>query len=360
MAFDRDAFHREAVRTPSHEDVGAMRELLVETLAEEGHDPVIDEVGNVVATRGPTGDDRPHLVLNTHIDTVGPHVPCERDGDVVRGRGACDAKGPLAALLDAFFTASIDGGRLTLAITPDEETSQFGGSHLGDTLTADGYIVGEPTDLDVCTAARGVFGCHVTIHGESAHASNPADGSNAISGVGPLLEALERYDEQRGPPDHDLLGAAALTPTHIEGGGALNQVPAECTLSLDRRLVPPETIDEFVESLRTHLEGSLPGQYDFEVRPAFPDSPDPDAFATDPDAELVQTLAGASGGEIRPFGAASDASYFADAAPTVVFGPGVLADEDGPVAHADREYVRRSDVESAANAVRSTIETIRS
>jgi len=335
-----------------------MREVLVEALAAEGHDPTIDEAGNVIATRGSAKSDQTHLVLNTHIDTVPPHVPYERDGDIVRGRGACDAKGPLTAFLDAFCTASISSGQLTLAITPDEETSQFGGAHLGETLTPDGHIVGEPTGLAVCTAARGNFGGLITLYGENAHASSPADGHNGISDVGPLLQALEEYDDQCGPGEHDVLGRPTLTPTRIEGGGPLNQVPDECTVSFDRRTVPPETIDGFLDSLTTYLTDVLPDTYDFKVEAAYPESPDPDAFATDMDVELFQTLAEASGGNIRPFEAATEASYFADTAPTVVFGPGVLADEHGPVAHADREYIHRSDITSAADAVRNTVETL--
>ncbi|MDL0138600.1 M20/M25/M40 family metallo-hydrolase [Halobacterium salinarum] len=356
MTYNRDAFHREAIQTQSHDEVTAMRELLVETLVEEGHDPEIDEEGNVLATRGTDDTNGTHLVLNTHIDTVPPHVPYERDGDTVRGRGSCDAKGPLAALLDAFFAATIDDGQLTLAVTPDEETAQFGGTHLGDTLSADGYIVGEPTDLDVCHAARGSFGGHVTIRGESAHASDPTEGSNPIRAIGPLVDALEQYDEQCGPGEHDVLGLPTLTPTRIDGGGPLNQTPTECTVSFDRRSVPPETSEQFFDSLQSYLDVRLPDVYGISVRPAYPDSPDPEAYATDTEAPLVRTLADVSGGKIRAFGAATEASYFADDAPTVVFGPGVLADEDGPVAHADREYVTQSAVADASDAVRTTVE----
>ena len=246
VTFNRATFHREAIQRPSHEDVTAMQELLVETITDEGFDPEIDEKGSILATRGTTKVDGTHLVLNTHFDTVPPHVPYERDGDIVRGRGACDAKGQLATLLDVFFLADIDHGQLTLALTPNEETSQIGGAHLGETLTADGYIVGEPTGLDVCLAAKGNFGGQVTISGESAHASDPSDGVNAIQAVGPLLNALNQYDEHHGPDKHDLLSGPTLTPSRIEGGGPLNQVPAECTISFDRRTVPPETIDRFL------------------------------------------------------------------------------------------------------------------
>ena len=335
-----------------------MRALLIKTLRKAGHDPAIDAVGNVRATRGPTDGDGTHLVLNTHIDTVPPHIPYDRSGDVVRGRGACDAKGPLAALLDAFCSASIGTGRLTLAITPDEETSQYGGEHLGETLSADGYIVGEPTGLDVCHAARGGYGGRITIRGESAHASDPTAGTNAIRAVGPLLDALETYDERCGPGEHEVLGEPTLTPTRIEGGGPLNQVPDDCTISFDRRPVPPETSQAFFADLASHLTQSLLDTYKFDVHAAYPDSPDPDAFVTDPDSDLVQTLANASGGEIRAFEAATEASYFADDGPTVVFGPGVLADAEGPVAHADREYINRKEIADATEAIQATVEAI--
>jgi acetylornithine deacetylase/succinyl-diaminopimelate desuccinylase-like protein len=102
----------------------------------------------------------------------------------------------------------------------------------------------------------------------------------------------------------------------------------------------------------------LPDAYDLDVGLVRPGMPAPEAFATDADAELVETLVGASGGERRPFGAATEASYFAADAPVVIFGPGVLADEQGPVAHAEREFVRHSDVEAAARAVRKAVERL--
>jgi acetylornithine deacetylase len=358
VAFDLYTFHREAVTIPSHEDVDDMKTFLLETLSSEGADPIVDEVGNVLVTRRSGNGNGPHLVLNTHIDTVPPHVSYERNGDIVRGRGSCDAKGSLAAMLDAFLTAQISRGTLTLAITPDEETAQRGGAHLGETLSADGYIVGEPTGLDVCVAAKGNFGGRVHIHGESAHASDPSAGVNALQGVGPLLNALEKYDKHCGPGPHDLLGSPTLTPTRIESGGPLNQVPDTCTVSFDRRTVPPETIDGFLTDLDSYLAQQLPEQYDFKVKAAYPDSPDPDAFATDSDSDLVQALVESSGGSIHSFDAATEASYFADDAPTVVFGPGVLTDEDGPVAHADREYIHRDEMKTASAAIRNAVETL--
>ena len=346
MTVDIHDFHRAAIETPSHEDVTAMRELLLEP---------VDEEGNVLPTRG---DRDTHLVLNTHIDTVPPHVPYERDGDIVRGRGACDAKGPLATLLVAFLDADVSDGRLTLAISPNEETTQTGGAHLAETLDYDAAIVGEPTGLDVCTSARGQFEGKITIRGKSAHAADPASGKNAIRAATVVVQGMETYDEKYGPGEHAELGWPTLTPTLIEGGEATNQVPGECTITFDRRSVPPESVDTCIAQLEEHLYQLLPRGMDLSVSLARPDLPHPPAFETAPDVPVVRALQRASGGDVRPFGAAAEASYFAQHAPTAVFGPGTLVDDDGPVAHADREYVDRRDVTTAARTVTDAVSAL--
>lgn len=355
MDFDIETFHRRAVSTPSHDGVEEMRELLCETLSEHGHEPRVDDLGNVLATRG---DDGPHIVLNTHIDTVPPHLPYDRDGETVRGRGACDAKGPLAALLAAFLRVEPTAGKVTLAITPDEETLMTGAEHLGETLTADGYVVGEPTGLDVCIAARGQCGGTITIEGESGHAASVPAEKNAVFGLSSVLEALRRYDDERGPGENPVLGSPKLTATALEGGGAANRVPERCRVTFDRRTVPPETADSFRDDLEPYLNAHVPDDLEVSVSLIRPDTPFPHAFVTDEDERLVETLQAASGGEVRPFGAATEAAFFAADAPTVVFGPGVLADEDGAVAHSTREYVDLPDVKAAADALEETLLTL--
>lgn len=119
-----------------------MRELLIRTLKESGFEPEIDSAGNTLCTRG---SGNPHLVLNTHIDTVKPHLDFEEAQDRINGRGSCDAKGPLSAFLKAFIQSKIDG-TLTLAVTPDEETTLQASKDLE--IDADAVLVGEPTDLN--------------------------------------------------------------------------------------------------------------------------------------------------------------------------------------------------------------------
>ena len=378
-SFDPVSFLERAVRTPSHESVDDMRDLVVETLDRHGVDGEAVAGGCVLAEkRSPAPDAGPHLVANTHLDTVTPHVPFERgaarederrgDADeVVRGRGACDAKGPLAALLSGFLAAAPERGRLTLALTPDEETLSLGAAALTgrlsgaeDRLDGDLFLVGEPTGLDACTAAKGRFQGTVALSGTAAHAAEFA-GANAVAAAEGALAAVRAFDADA--DEHPQLGPPKLTPTVIEGGEATNQVPADCEITVDRRSVPPETAEGFRSSLAAAVRARVSDDVGVDVALTDRESPFFEAFSTAPDHELVDAVAGAAlaaagstglpadrGGSVRPFGAATEASYFAPA-PTVVFGPGDLADDAGAVAHSEREYVRVREVEAAAETV---------
>ncbi|MFC7186083.1 M20/M25/M40 family metallo-hydrolase [Halorubrum yunnanense] len=387
--FDPVSFLESAVGTPSHESVDETRELVVEALDRRGVETEVVAGGCVLAEkRSPAPDAGPHLVANTHLDTVTPHVPFERGGarederggatpddatpdEVIRGRGACDAKGPLAALLSGFLAAEPERGRLTLALTPDEESLSLGAAALTgelpgteDRLDGDLFLVGEPTGLDACTAAKGRFQGTVELSGVAAHAAEFA-GANAVAAAEGALAAVRGFDADA--DDHPQLGPPKLTPTVIEGGAATNQVPAECRITVDRRSVPPESAEGFRSSFAAAVRGRVPDDVDVDVALTDRESPFFEAFSTDPDHELVEAVAGAAraaadstglptdrGGAVRPFGAATEASYFAPA-PTVVFGPGDLADDAGAVAHAEREYVRVREVAAAAEAVERSI-----
>ncbi|MFO8114423.1 MAG: M20/M25/M40 family metallo-hydrolase [Halorubrum sp.] len=390
-SFDPVSFLERAVRTPSHESVAEMRELVAETLGRDGVESEVVAGGCVVAEkRSPAPDAGPHLVLNTHLDTVTPHVPFERGparederatsaaddspSDVIRGRGACDAKGPLAALLSGFLAADPERGRLTLALTPDEESLSLGGAALtgrlpgtDDRLDGDLFLVGEPTGLDACTAAKGRFQGTVELSGVAAHAAEFA-GANAVAAAEDALAAVRTFDADA--DEHPQLGPPKLTPTVIEGGAATNQVPAGCEITVDRRSVPPETAEGFRSSLAAAVRARVPDEVGVEVALTDRESPFFEAFSTDPDHELVETVASAAraagaslglpadrGGSVRPFGAATEASYFAPA-PTVVFGPGDLAEAAGAVAHAEREYVRVREVTAAAEAAERSVATL--
>lgn len=353
-SFDLVDFHAHAVQTPSHADVSEMRDMLFVTLDVEGEDPVVDDWGNVLATKGAGS---PHVVLNTHLDTVPPPLPYERDGDRVYGRGANDAKGPLAALLAAFLAVDPDEGRVTLAITPDEETDSVGAHNLAFE-DPDCFIVGEPTDLDATTAARGRFQGEIRVEGVGAHAANPDAGENAVAALEPVLAAIRTFDDEHGPAAHPDLGPPTLTPTVVHGGGAANRIPDEAVITFDRRSVPPEGQDEFFDALQSHLETAVPDAISVTVVPAERETPFLEAWETPADSAVVDALVAAGAGDPRPFEAATEASYFAEVAPTVVFGPGVISDDEGAVAHSQREYVDLPDVERAAGILVDTLDDL--
>jgi acetylornithine deacetylase len=350
------------VPVASHDAVDGMRELLHDVLpGVEDH-----ESGCLVATKGSMADgdadgadadraDGPRVLLNTHMDTVPPHVEFEREGDVIRGRGSCDAKGSLAAMVAAFVgwnpeaSDAVDGVRLV--VSPDEETDSVGLHDYLDAepVEADIAVVGEPTGLDVCTAARGRFEVEVGLHGEAAHAASGA----GTSAIGCAAEAVRRLEALE-PMEDDLLGPSRLTVTRISGGEAGNQVPAAAELFVDRRSVPPETQEQFLATVEETL-----ADLDCDVSVAFGDRPTPflEAFRTDEEEPVVErfraAVSEATGADAatRPFDAACEGSYLAPHAPTVVFGPGAISEDGEAVAHSEREYVPVDEVRMAADAL---------
>jgi Acetylornithine deacetylase/Succinyl-diaminopimelate desuccinylase and related deacylases len=353
-------FLREAVAIDSSADAAPMRRYLCATLEAAGIPVEVTETGTVLAQRGPAGAPT-HLLLNTHLDTVPPHIPPRWDPEtqVLHGRGSADAKGPLAAMVDAFTAAALPpDARVTLAVTSDEEADSHGAAALdvGQTMA----IVGEPTDLTLATAAKGRFVAAVRLEGTAGHAATPAECVNPIEAVGPAVSAIHEMDASTEPDP--LLGPPVATVTQVAATGPINQVPATVELMVDRRSIPPETAGAFEQRLQGAVSAAVPTAV--TVRAALVERPTPflTAFRTPESAHLVgllQEAVGAAGIDpaVTAFAAATEASYFADT-PVVVFGPGRLVDADGPIAHAEREYVHTPAVETAAVVLRETIESL--
>lgn len=347
------AYLEDLMRIESHESVEEIRSFLLDTLPSARVD---DATGCVHARKDGDGDG-PAVVLNTHMDVVSPHVPFERDGDVVRGRGACDAKGSLAAMATAFTRVTPSAGSVSLLVSPDEETTQRGlKEYLSDGVDADVAIVGEPTGLDLCPAARGHYDFEISFRGRSAHGATPESGLNATSCAAAAVRRIEAIEERH----DDRLGSNSQTPTMIRGGNRPNQVPEHVSLVVDYRTLPDESRDDAVATLEDALAGL---DCEFEIT-RYAGGSALESFRTDEDAAVVQSL-GESVREVtgrtpavRPFDAATEAAFFAPYAPVVVFGPGRISDGDEPIAHSEREYVPVSDVEAAADALTRTLETL--
>ena len=208
----------------------------------------------------------PAFAFNSHIDVVPAgdgwsHPPFklhERDGQLY-GRGACDAKGSIAAMIEAARLLITDRaswqGQLLLVFVFDEETQSLGAKEFVKTRPKIDYaIIGEPTRNKVATAHKGCLRAIIYVKGISAHSGTPDLGVNAIFRAVPLLNLLESHHAQTlRKLRHELVGHASLTVTRIEAGLSDNIVPDGCTLMIDRRMVPGEDRDAAIADLEEVL-----------------------------------------------------------------------------------------------------------
>lgn len=252
---------------PGHE-LEAAHHLKV-LLEAEGFDLSLSEYKpgrvNVIATlaNGPG----PTFAFNTHIDTVpagegwstDPFVLHEADGKLY-GRGSCDAKGPMVAMIEAtrmlIACREAWSGTLMAVFTADEEIASEGAKHYvaHQPPHIDFAVIGEPTSNAAFTAHKGSLRPLVRVHGVTAHSGTPHLGENAIYRAGQLLGLIEQHHETSVKCHcHALVGEASLTVTRINGGHADNVLPGACDLLLDRRMVPGES----EEAVKAEIEQLL-------------------------------------------------------------------------------------------------------
>jgi acetylornithine deacetylase/succinyl-diaminopimelate desuccinylase len=195
----------------------------------------------------------PVFAFNTHMDVVpvgegwssDPLVLREADGRLY-GRGSCDCKGPLIAMVEAMRMLAADraswSGTLLGVFVADEEIASEGAKAYAATHPrVDFAVVGEPTSNTTVTAHKGSLRPLVRVHGVSAHSGTPHLGENAIYRAAQLLGLIEaHHNEVVRLRTHPLVGEASLTVTRIHGGHADNVLPGGCDLLLDRRMVPGE------------------------------------------------------------------------------------------------------------------------
>ena len=195
----------------------------------------------------------PVFAFNTHMDVVpvgdgwasDPFVLKEANGRLY-GRGACDCKGPLAAMLEAMRMLAADraawSGTLLGVFVADEEIASEGAKfYAGTGPKIDAAVIGEPTSNATFTAHKGSLRPVVRVYGVSAHSGTPHLGENAIYRAGELLLLIaEHHEKVVRHRTHPLVGAASLTVTRMNGGHADNVLPGACDLLLDRRMVPGE------------------------------------------------------------------------------------------------------------------------
>lgn len=308
--------------TSGQEDAGLanLQSLLADLGATVVAQPVATGRTNVLALWG-----RPRVLFSTHLDTVPPYLPPRREGDVLWGRGTCDAKGQLVAQLAAIrsLLAEGRGGLAWLGVVGEETDSAGAAAALGlaDRL-ADlrALINGEPTELKLATGQRGVQHLCLRCEGRSAHSGSPELGHNA---TWPLLDWLQRLRERPRPVDPQL-GPELWNLGLLKAGEAINAVPALAEAQLMARVVPGSTLLEEVRRLAPP-EGTVELRLD-EPADRYPAVP---GFAQ----------------AAMPFG--SDAPALRSLVPdrtVVLAGPGTIA-----VAHTLDEHLSLADLEAGVD-----------
>jgi succinyl-diaminopimelate desuccinylase len=194
----------------------------------------------------------PTFAFNTHIDVVPAGAGWVGDAFTLRehegrlyGRGACDAKGPMVAMLDAMRWLADHrrqwSGTLLGVFVADEEVSSRGAKFYASAAPKiDFCLIGEPTSCTTYCAHKGSLRPLVRVHGRTAHSGMPDRGVNAILKSASLLGLVATEHERIRSHRHPLVGNPSLTITRVAGGVADNVIPDRCELLLDRRMIPGE------------------------------------------------------------------------------------------------------------------------
>ncbi len=331
---------------------------------------------NVIARLSPRNKIRRTILLAPHLDTVGADdsqfVPRRKNGRLY-GRGACDTKGSVAAMLTALCELANAKSRpqeteIVFTGLVDEENAQAGSRALvGQASSLSPFfrkvrdrrdacptalaIVGEPTRLQVVTAHKGSLWLQLETRGRAAHGATPQLGRNAVHEMARIVDLLEtEYAARLRRRRHPLLGTATVNVGMISGGAQPNIVPDRCAITIDRRTLPGETetgVRREIAALlcARKLSAKISSR---KLAPCLP-------LETSPQLPLVRQFL-RSVGQARPAGV----DFFCDAAvlaeggiPSVVFGPGDIAQ-----AHTADEWISLASLERGKNLLLNFLKSL--
>lgn len=269
-----------------------------------------------------TTNARPRVVLSTHMDTVPPYLASTEDDEKIYGRGACDAKGIIAAQITAaerLRTAGVQ--EIGLLFTVDEEQGSSG-AQVANQATLEqrpDYVInGEPTDNKLARATKGSLRLSLRTKGRAAHSAYPEQGESAIE---KLLNVLESIRWCQWPAD-ELLGETTCNIGVIGGGTRPNVVAEHASAELQLRLVTD------AQPVKTMLEDAIAGRAEVEYLSAH--------------APIhLETVAGFEQCTVR---FTTDIPYLSNWGTPLLIGPGSIL-----VAHTDHEFVAKRDLTEAVD-----------
>jgi acetylornithine deacetylase len=273
----------------------------------------------------------PIVTLSTHLDTVPPFFPSREDDDAIWGRGACDVKGIIAAMIKAaegLLAAGVRGFGLLFVV--GEERNSAGAYHAARNPRGSRYLInGEPTSNRLAVGSKGALRLELKAAGRMAHSAYPELGDSAIN---KLLDALQTV-RQIPLPMHPLLGPSTLNIGTIQGGRAPNVIPDAAQAELLIRLVDDgeSTRNLLRQALAAHpVELTevlrIPAMF-FSQLPGF------------------DTMVAAYTTDIPAFGGAWGEPF--------LLGPGTIH-----VAHTEHEHVPKHELEQAVNLYQQLVERL--
>ena len=244
-----------------------IRDVVRPELEAEGIHVIIDDMGNLTARLAGAGNASGLLLVSYAMNAAPSTMPNPYSGEIVDGapygldgpcgwgRGACEQKGSLAAMLNTVKLIAHNGWELPGDLYFVVSTAGESGKHesldhvlSGGGIDADWGLIDGPPEIQL--GNKGRIDIHITVRGRQAHSSRPGDGVNALDGAVRVLEKLAPLMPFPEDKSHPELGRVSLTPTAIESyPKSTHTIPSECHIKMDRRLLPGDDADRAVEQL---------------------------------------------------------------------------------------------------------------
>jgi len=334
---------------------------------ETSQEEILNGRSNAILALRPTGATQT-LLIDIHLDTVpiggqlsslSPVIENQR----VYGRGSCDVKGAMVSALLALEELLTDPPQRTSIVlvgTIDEEYLKRGANAISNQSDIAAAIVGEPTDLQPVVAHKGVLRWQIDTIGKAAHTANPELGTNAIYGMIDVINYLRDNHSITHPTlRHPLCGDGTLTVSVISGGIQVNIVPEQCTIDIDRRLLPNEDPLTVWKEIKNELENLCAEQErvgtEVTYHNPFLAETGIETSATEPIVQACLDAASKVGSpqELQGVPFSTDASPLnKHGTPCVVLGPGSIAQ-----AHSAIEYVEMKQVVTCAQLYKRIVKS---
>jgi acetylornithine deacetylase len=274
---------------------------------------VAEDRFNIFATTNAS----PRFVFSTHMDTVPPYIRSSEDDEKVYGRGACDAKGIIAAQIEAAERLRGEGiAEVGLLFTVDEEQGSLGAqvaNEIGHDRAPEYLINGEPTDNKLAVATKGSLRLNLSTRGRAAHSAYPEQGESAIETLLDVLASIRKCDW----PIDKLLGQTTCNIGIIGGGTRPNVIPDRASAQLQLRLVSEAA------PVRKILEAAIAGRAEIE-------------YLSEHEPVRLQTIDGFEQCVVR---FTTDIPYLSNWGAPLLLGPGSILN-----AHTEHEFVLKREL----------------